>query len=117
MTGKVATVAITAPAIGPAIVQIFGESVPLMAMGLSLAGVVLARFIAPPAKRVLSRVQTWALTLLLCVIDFAAVVTLQPGSGMAVVYGVGLGFSGMLTIEFFGRRVTHVLKALTESKP
>jgi hypothetical protein len=117
MSGKFSAAGMSAPAIGPAIVTILGENIPLMAMGLSLAGVVLARFIAPPAKRVLTRAQAWALTLLLCLIDFAAVLTLQPGSGMAVVYGVGLGFSGMLTIEFFGRRVSHVLKALTEAKP
>ncbi len=34
------------------------------------------------------------------------------GAGMAFVWGVGLGFSGLLVIEFFGDRAISMLKAI-----
>jgi hypothetical protein len=105
-------VIVAAPAIGPAVVTLFGEQIPLMAMALSLAGLVLARMVAPQPRVAISRIRGVALTVLLCVIDFAAVITLQPGAGMAVAAGVGLGFSGMLAVQFFGDRIKAVLSAM-----
>lgn len=110
-------VAITAPSIGPAIVTIFGIDVPIMALCLSVAGLILARVVAPPPLRKLSRVQEVALTLLLLVVLFL-IVTGQIGNGkplgagMAAVWGIGLGFSGLLAIEFFGARVIAMLHAM-----
>lgn len=109
--------AIAAPSIGPAIVTVFGQDVPVLALGLSCAGLLLARMIAPPPLRKLTRTQEAALTLLLLVILFL-IVTGQLGAGepleagMATVWGVGLGFSGLLALEFFGTRVRAMLKAL-----
>ena len=34
------------------------------------------------------------------------------GAGLAVIWGVGLGFSGLLAIELFGSRVLAMLRAL-----
>lgn len=110
--GATAAVIIAAPSIGPAVVTVLGEQIPLMAMALSIAGLVLARLVAPPPKLPMARPRALALTALLCVIDIAAVVTLQPGPGTAVAAGVGLGFSGMLAVQFFGDRVKAVLTAM-----
>lgn len=112
MSGK-SSVVIAAPSIGPAIVTVFGEAIPLMAMSLSIAGLVLARMVAPPSKGPTTKGRAVALTTLLCVIDVAAVLTLKPGPGMAVAAGVGLGFSGILAVQFFGDRVKAVLSAMT----
>ena len=105
-------VVVAAPSFGPGAIILFGEQVPVVAMGLSLTGLVLARYIAPAPTRVLTRSQATALTLLLVVIDVAAVLTLQPGPGMAVATGVGLGASGLLSIEFFGGRIADILKTI-----
>ncbi|AHE55549.1 hypothetical protein [Sphingomonas sanxanigenens] len=108
---KADPVIVAAPAIGPAVVTLFGEQIPLMALSLSLAGLVLARMVAPQPRVATTRARGVALTVLLCVIDFAAVITLQPGAGMAVAAGVGLGFSGMLAVQFFGDRIRDILQA------
>ncbi len=118
---KSAAGAIAAPAIGPAIVSLFGVEVPVLAVALSIAGLLLARFIAPPPLRKLTQWQERALTLLLMILLFL-IVTGQfgdgrpLGAGMAVIWGVGLGFSGLMVIEFFGGRVVAMLKALTEGR-
>lgn len=109
--------AIAAPSIGPAIVTVFGQEIPVLALGLSCAGLILARIVAPPSLRKLSRVQELALTLLLLLVLFL-IVTGQLGSGkalgagMATVWGVGLGFSGLLAVEFFADRVRQMLGAM-----
>ncbi len=110
--------ALAAPSVGPAVVTLFGTDVPILALGLSVAGLVLARVIAPPPLRKLTRVQEFALTLLLLVVLFLIVTGQLFGggepleAGMATVWGIGLGFSGLLAIEFFGQRVMAMLNAL-----
>ena len=109
-----------APSLGPAIVTIFGIDVPVLALGLSIAALMLARFIAPPPLRKLTRAQQWALTLLLMIFLFLAVTGSLPligsgepmGAGMAVVTGAGLGFSGLLVVEIMQKRVLAMIEAL-----
>jgi hypothetical protein len=115
---KVSTgVAVAAPSIGPAIVTVFGIHVPVMALALSVAGLILARVVAPPPLRKLTIVQEVCLTLLLLVVLFL-IVTGEIGSGsplgpgFAAVWGIGLGFSGLLVIEFFGDRVIGMLRVM-----
>ncbi|MCP3731998.1 hypothetical protein M9978_16355 [Sphingomonas sp. MG17] len=115
--GGVAVAAVAAPTIGPAIVTIAGVDVPIMALALSVAGLLLARFIAPPPLRKLSLWQERALTALLVILLFM-VVTGQfgdgkpLGAGMAVMMGIGLGFSGLMIVELFGDRALAALKVL-----
>jgi hypothetical protein len=117
MKGPAAT-ALAAPSVGPAIITLFGTNVPVLALGLSVAGLVLARVIAPPPLRKLTRLQEVALTLLLLVVLFLIVTGKLFGggepleAGMATVWGIGLGFSGLLAIEFFGQRVMAMMNAL-----
>jgi hypothetical protein len=106
-----------------------------MALGLSVAGLILARAIAPPPLRKLTRRQEVALTLLLLLVLFLLITgqlsacsvrsllvrTLCPtepmGPGMATVWGIGLGFSGLLAIEFFGQRVAAAVRVLLGMPP
>lgn len=129
MKGSAAT-ALAAPSVGPAIITIFGTDVPVLALGLSVAGLVLARVIAPPPLRKLSRKQEFALTLLLLIVLFLVITgqlsgcslksqlvardcPAEPlGAGMATVWGIGLGFSGLLAIEFFGQRFMAAFRAI-----
>ena len=108
-----------APSFGPAIVTVLGVDVPVLALALSVAGLLLARSIAPPPLRKLNGRQELALTALLLIILFLIVTGTKPlgfgepiGAGMAVIWGVGLGFSGLLAIEFFSERVMAILKAM-----
>lgn len=120
---KSAAGAVAAPAIGPAIITLFGVDVPLVALALSAAGLLLARYIAPPPLRRLTRWQQYALTGLLLIMLFLAVTGQLPGMGgkplgvgMSVIWGIGLGFSGLVAIEFFGERVVAMIRALFEGK-
>lgn len=116
---KSAVAAVTAPSIGPAVVTAFGIDVPVLALGLSMAALVLARWIAPPPLRKLTKKEEVALTMLLLIFLFLAVTGQVPligdgeplGPGMAVVWGAGLGFSGLLVVELMGEKVMAMLRA------
>lgn len=109
-----------APTFGPAVVTMFGVQIPVLALGLSLVALLLARWIAPPPIRKLTREQQWALTILLLIFLFLAVTGELPligkkeplGPGMAVVWGAGLGFSGLLVIELMGQRIMRALEVM-----
>lgn len=122
MTGKEIPTAFAiaaAPSFGPAVVTIFGTEIPVLALSLSIAALLLARWIAPPPLRKLTREQQIALTFLLLIFLFLAVTGNLPligdgepmGVGMAVVWGAGLGFSGLLVVELMGQRVMAMLNA------
>lgn len=108
--------AVVAPSFGPAIIQVFGVDIPILALSLAIVGLLLARKIAPPPARKLTKGQEIALTALLVIILFVIVtgqVTGNPlGVGAAVVWSVGLGFSGLLVVEFFGSRTMKAIQAL-----
>lgn len=115
-----AAITVAAPSIGPAVVTVFGTDVPILALALSMASLLLARYIAPPPLRKLTRKQNVALTLLLLVFVFLIVTGQMPivgdghpvGVGMAVVWGAGLGLSGLVVVEIMGERVRAVLRAM-----
>lgn len=95
----------------------FGADIPVLALGLSVMGLLLARAVAPPPLRKLTTRQEIALTLLLLIVLFLMVTGQLTGgkplgAGMAVVWGIGLGSSGLLAIEFFSERVMAMLRAL-----
>lgn len=97
----------------------FGIDIPILALVLSVMALILARWIAPPPLRKLSKKEEAALTLLLIIFLFLAVTGQLPvvgggkplGPGMAVVWGAGLGFSGLLAVEMMGERFMAMLRA------
>jgi len=105
--------------IGPAQVTLLGTEIPILPLALGFLGLILARTLAPPAARLLSRVQKASLTALLAILLFLIVTGSFTGvpldAGMAVVWGIGLGFSGLLSIEFMGERCTAALRAMVGS--
>ena len=114
-----AAIVVGAPSFGPAIVSVFGTEIPILALTLSIMALLLSRWIAPPPLRKLTRAQQSALTVLLLIFLFLAVTGNMPivgsgkpmGVGMAVVWGAGLGFSGLLVVEIMGERVRAILRA------
>ncbi|MEA1071300.1 hypothetical protein [Sphingomonas sp. LY160] len=119
---KIAFAAVAAPTFGPAIVTLFGVDVPVIGLALSVGGLLLARMIAPPPLRQLNMKQEAALTALLLIVLFLIVTgqlfgSGKPlGAGMAVIWGVGLGFSGLLAIELFGSRVLAMIRAMLDTR-
>lgn len=96
----------------------FGIDIPVLALALSMTALVLARWVAPPPLRKLSKKEEVALTMLLIIFLFLAVTGHMPlignekplGPGMAVVWGAGLGFSGLLVVELMGDKVMAILR-------
>lgn len=117
-----ATTAVITPSFGPAIVTFFGLDIPVMAFGLSVMGLMLARSIAPASRRKLTKNQERCLTGLLGLV-LLMVVSGQIGGkvlgpGMGMVWGIGLGISGLLVVEFFGDYVMTLLYAIfNKQKP
>lgn len=117
--------AISDPTIGPVYIVVAGVKLPLAALTLALIGLGLARYIAPQSSRKLSRGQERALTILLAILLVIIVVGEFPfigdgeplGVGMATVWGVGLGTSGLLFIEIIGTRVTAMFRAAAGLPP
>ena len=110
---------VAAPSVGPAIIIFAGYTVPVFPLGLSVLGLLLARAIAPPPLRYLSRLQHWALTALLILIDGLIVIgsfSRPLGPGSATILGIGLGFSGLLAIEFFADRGLAAMRAFMGDK-
>lgn len=115
---------IAAPSFGPAVISLFGTEIPVLALGLSITALLLARWVAPPPLRKLNREQQVALTLLLLIFLFLAVTGNMPlvgtgrplGVGMAVCWGAGLGFSGLFAVEVMGERVRAMLRAALNLK-
>lgn len=108
-----------APSLGPAIITIAGIDMPVLALVLSLIALILARLIAPPPLRKLNTKQEVALTGLL-IIFLVLIVTgnlplIGDGKpldvGLAVIWGIGLGFSGLTIVELTGRRVLAMVRA------
>lgn len=116
---KSSTAAVVAPSFGPAVVTIAGMDFPVLATCLSIVALVLARWIAPPPLRKLTKKQEIALTCLLVIFLTITVAGEMPmvsngeplSEGMAVLWGVGLGFSGLLIIEIITGRIEAMVRA------
>lgn len=121
MTKETAVVAaVSAPSIGPTVLIIFGVTVPVAAMALALVGLILARYIAPKGARKLTLGQERALTVLLALLLVVIVSGNAPyigdgkplNVGMATAWGIGLGTSGLLAVEFIGGRIMQAIRAM-----
>lgn len=119
-----AATVIAAPSFGPAVVIVAGQEIPVLATGVSTLALLLARMIAPPALRRLAAHEQAALTILLLLLLFVTVWGELPligtgkplTTGMAVLVGVCLGFSGLMVVEAISEpllaKIRSVLAAL-----
>ncbi len=116
---KSAILIVVSPSIGPAIVTVLGIDIPVAAFVLSFIALLMARSVAKPSKRSLSKVQdvcvTGALAILLFTIVTGELLIPQPGVGMSVVWGLGLGLSGLLIIEMCAEFVVKFLRAFLDA--
>lgn len=106
--------AVGAPSFGPAVVTLFGIDIPLVSMGVSFCGVLLARTLAPPPLRKLNWYQHITLTLLLLLLMFLLVTELSLGPGAAVGMGIGLGFSGLVVVEMVADKALSWLNLILD---
>lgn len=97
----------TAPVWGPPVVEIFGQPIPVAATILSVLGLIMARLVA--SAREGKTPGNLALTILLIVLLIGLVIERQPGPGMAVAWGVGIGAGGILIVDVLRKAVLRLV--------
>lgn len=101
----------TIPAWGPPAVELFGVNIPIASMALSMVGLAMARGVS--AAREGSAPGGRYLTGVLVMILFALVVERQPGPGVAIAWGIGVGASGIVLYDLMRDRVLSMFRAVT----
>lgn len=96
----------TIPAWGPPAVELFGINIPIASMVLSMIGLAMARGVS--AAREGPSPGGRYLTGVLVLILFALVVERQPGPGVAIAWGIGVGASGIILFDLLRDRILSV---------
>jgi hypothetical protein len=109
-TGKV-------PSFGPQTIEVFGYPVPVLSALFGLIGVLLARRVAPvsPGAIRLGNVGNMALTTLLALGVLALVVTGEKRPLVALGWAVGLGYSGLASVELVSQAVMKFAALFTQA--
>lgn len=100
-----------APASGLVLVQLGGFSLPIVQMVLALAGVLMARPLAPRGVPPLGLAKQLLVTAIMLVLAMTWVIDSRPGVLFTFVVSIGLGFSGYSLIELAGEELLDTLKA------
>ena len=109
----------TIPVWGPPAVELFGVNIPIASMVLSMVGLAMARGVsaAREGKSPGGRYLTGVLVMIL----FGIVVERQPGPGVAIAWGIGVGASGIVAFDLLKDRFIgwfgNVLAAAFGKKP
>ncbi len=91
-----------------------GLDVPVLQLGLALAGVLMARPLAPRRVPPLGWAKSLLVTVIMLMISASWVIESQPGLLFAFVVSIGLGFSGYALIELIGEEVQNFIKSIIE---
>jgi hypothetical protein len=104
------------------VLQIAGLDLPLVQVVLAIAGVLLARPLAPRRKQERGWLQQLSVTAIMTIVAVAWAVEERPGALFTFVVAIGLGFSGYALIqtageqvEAMGRRVLASITAAIDS--
>lgn len=91
-----------------------GFDVPALQLALALAGVLMARPLAPHRVPPLSWAKSALVTVIMLVIAASWVIESRPGLLFTFVVSIGLGFSGYALIELIGTEVQNFIKNIIE---
>lgn len=97
-----AVVPATIPVWGPPAVELFGVNIPIASMVLSMIGLGMARGVS--AAREGNTPGGRYLTGVLVMILFGIVIERQPGPGVAIAWGIGVGASGIVAFDLMKER-------------
>jgi hypothetical protein len=105
------------PSFGPQAIEVFGYPVPVLSALFGLIGVLLARRVAPvsPGAIRLGNVGNTALTALLALGVLALVVTGEKRPLVALGWAVGLGYSGLASVELVSQAVMKFASLFTQA--
>lgn len=114
---SLAEAASASPSFGPREVAIFGQPIPVLSALFGLAGVVLARRVAPidPTSERLGLVGNAALTMLLALGVLAFVIAGEKRPIVALSWAIGLGYSGNAFIALVAQGVRRFAGTFIET--
>lgn len=106
--------AVQEPSIAPIgmMIQIDGLDVPVLQLVLAIAGVLMARPLAPRRSPPLGFLKSLLVTVIMLIAAVAWVADARPGVLFTFVVAIGLGFSGYALIELAGREIEAFIKRI-----
>lgn len=99
----------------PLTIELGGLSVPVVQSVLAIAGVLLARPLAPRRDGERRWLQQFSVTLIMTIAALAWVTESSPGVLFTFIVSIGLGFSGYALIETVGQQIEDLGKRLLAS--
>ena len=105
------------PAVAPAVftIRFEGLELPALQLALAIAGVLMARPLAPRRTQEKGALRQILVTAIMLVLAVAWVAESKPGVLFTFVVSIGLGFSGYALIELAGKEIENVIKRLFAS--
>jgi len=97
------------------LIEFAGMEWPVLRLILAIAGVVLARPLAPRREPSPGLVKSISLTALMVFVACVWVIEARPGLLFTLVVAIGLGFSGYTLIELTGARVEAAARRVLEA--
>lgn len=94
------------------LIRIDGYEVPVLQLVLGLAGVLMARPLAPRREPPLGLLKQVLVTVIMLIATAAWVADSRPGVLFTFVVSIGLGFSGYALIELAGREIEAFVKRI-----
>lgn len=110
-----ASVTQSSAAIGASLVHVAGIDFPLVQTVLAIAGVLLARPLAPRRAHEQGWLRQISVTLIMMIVAITWAVEYQPAILFTFVVSIGLGFSGYALIEAAGEQVTGLARNILAS--
>jgi hypothetical protein len=101
--------------IGETFVQVAGVSLPVVQTVLAIAGVLLARPLAPRRSGERGVLRQISVTLIMAIVAVAWAAQFVPGILFTFVVSIGLGFSGYALIETAGQQIQQLGKSVLAS--
>lgn len=103
----------TIPVWGPPAIELYGVNIPIASMALSMIGLAMARGVS--AAREGPTPGGRYLTGVLVMILFGLVVEQQPGPGVAIAWGLGVGGSGIVLFDLMRDRFIAWFKTVLDA--
>ena len=97
---------------GHIVLQIQGVEIPIVQLVLAIAGVLMARPLAPRRDQERGLVRQILVTTIMVIVAASWAVESRPGILFTFVISIGLGFSGYSLIELAGKEIETVIKRI-----
>lgn len=97
---------------GATLIQFEGMSLPVVQAALAVAGVLMARPLAPRRKQESGWARQILVTAIMMLVALAWVAQSQPGVLFTFVVAIGLGFSGYALVETAGTETENFVKRI-----